>query len=58
MGLAAKIDPIFASEQRVALKNMDSALKLQNYKVQYLEHFERAFLEVGYYFFYNYYLLT
>lgn len=50
MGLASKIDTVFATEKRDSLKNMDSALKLQEYNHLYLMHFEANFLEVHYIF--------
>ena len=51
MGLASKIDTVFATEKRDGLKNMDSALKLQEYNHLYLMHFEANFLEVHEYIF-------
>jgi hypothetical protein len=47
MGLASKIDSTFGSEKRDSLKNIDSALKLQEFRGLYLQHFEAAFLEVS-----------
>jgi hypothetical protein len=47
MGLASKIDSTFGSEKRDSLKNIDSALKLQEFRGLYLQHIEAAFLEVS-----------
>lgn len=47
MGLAAKIDTTFGSERRDSLRNIDSALKLHEFRALYVLHFEAAFLEVS-----------
>lgn len=46
MGLATKIDTVFGHEKRDQLKNIDSALKLEDYRALYLTDFEAAFLKV------------
>jgi hypothetical protein len=46
MGLASKIDTAFATERREGLRNLDAALKLQEFRHLYLQDFEAAFLQV------------
>lgn len=46
MGLATMIDTAFATEKRDKLKNIDAALKVQEYTSLYLRDFEVSFLQV------------
>lgn len=46
MGLATMIDTAFGTEKRDKLKNIDAALKVQEYTTLYLRDFEGDFLQV------------